>query len=204
MWPWRHALMGAGAGGQALPSKTLLMAQGAARYHPCMMERITPILTILAGIGLALGSSAELRAQAEDESGWRSLRYSKTNMRAGPGGSYPIEWEYKREGMPVRVLRIREAWLYVEEIDGTKGWISESQLSKARGVLVTGEGEVTLHEEPSADSKLKWRAEPGVVARLNECQDGWCEIDVSGRTGWVAATRLWGDEDNAASEAVSD
>lgn len=172
------------------------MALGAARYHGLMTQWFKSGLTILVGVGLAIGSSAGLSAQDDDETGWRSLRYSKTNMRAGPGGSYPIEWEYKRQGLPVRVLRVREAWLYVEEIDGTKGWISESQLSKARGVLMTGEGEVAIREEPSAASKLKWRAQPGVVARMNECRDGWCEIDIKGRTGWVEAARLWGDEES--------
>lgn len=84
--------------------------------------------------------------------------------------------------------------MYVEERDGTKGWISESQLTRARAVLVIGEEPVALREEPIGGSKLRWRAEPGVVAKLLRCREKWCEVDAAGRTGWVKADRLWGDE----------
>ena len=150
---------------------------------------------ILALAMLAAVAAGPVEAQESDASQWRALRFNEVNMRVGPAESYPISWVYRRKGLPLRVLRVSEAWIYVQEKDGTKGWISESQLTRARGVIVTGDEPVTLREEPLPTSKLRWRAEPGVVAALLGCREGWCEINAGGRSGWVEADRLWGDED---------
>lgn len=163
------------------------------------MRKTQVFFPILCGVALAIGGAGGVFAQDDGQEPftWRSLRYDVANMRVGPSREYPISWVYKRKGLPVRVLRTRDEWKYVEDPDGTRGWMSESQLSGARGVVVTGEAPVALREEPVATAALKWRAEPGVVARLIECREGWCEIDVAGREGWVEASRLWGDEESA-------
>jgi SH3-like domain-containing protein len=57
---------------------------------------------------------------------------------------------------------------------------------------VVGEGLAELRAEPDVGSALRWRVEPGVVGRLGECQDGWCELDVGGRAGWIEQNRIWG------------
>ena len=159
------------------------------------MRKTQPLFAILAGFMLAVGEAGGVIAQdgGQEPDTWRSLRYDVANMRVGPSREYPIAWVYKREGLPMRVLRTSDEWEYVEDPDGTKGWISESQLSSARGVVVTGDAPAAMLEEPRPGATLRWRAAPGVVARLLSCREGWCEIDAAGRTGWVEATRLWGD-----------
>lgn len=132
------------------------------------------------------------RAQDQEVPYWASLRFDEVRMRVGPSGEYPIDWVYKRKGLPVRVIRVREQWRLVEDPDGTQGWIARSQLTPQRSALVIGEGLVDLRESPSAASKLRWRAEPGVVGNLMRCRDDWCELDIGGRTGWARASRLWG------------
>ncbi len=153
---------------------------------------MTAILVALASAAL---SGAGLSAQVIEKPYWASLKFDRTNMRVGPSREYPIEWVYKRKGLPVRVLRSRDEWDLVQDPDGTKGWISGSQLTRARSAMVTGEGPVEMREEPRDASALRWRAAPGVVASLLSCREGWCEIDVGGRTGWVASIRLWGDDE---------
>lgn len=145
-------------------------------------------------------SASALQAQNRTAPYWVSLKFDEVRMRVGPSQEYPIEWLYKREGLPMKVVRVREGWRLVQDPEGTQGWIARSQLADTRTALVVGEGAVTLREEPSATSKLRWRAEPGVVGKLLGCREGWCEIDVTGRTGWVEAQRLWGDEEPAAAE----
>ncbi|NQX94969.1 MAG: hypothetical protein HRT64_08645 [Erythrobacter sp.] len=154
--------------------------------------------TCLVILGAALGgvfSAVPASAQNEEPPYWASLRYDETNMRVGPSREYPIDWVYRRKGLPLRVLRSRDEWDLVEEPDGTKGWISGSQLSRARSAIVTGEEPVDLRDEPQPNGAMLWRAEPGVVASLLRCRDEWCEIDIEGRAGWVEAERLWGDEE---------
>lgn len=142
----------------------------------------------------AAGFGPALSAQDSEFPKWQSLRYAEVRMRVGPSQDYPIEWMYKRQGFPVKVIRKREGWSLVVDHEGTQGWIANSQLSKLRGAMVTGEGVTELRAAPSAEGQIRWRAEPGVVGRLGQCQADWCEIDVDGRTGWVLRERLWGTQ----------
>ena len=159
----------------------------------------------LALLALALLAvfAAPLRAQERALPYWASLRYDEVRMRVGPSEEYPIEWVYKRVGLPVKVVRVREGWRLVEDPEGTQGWIASSQLNPARGVLVTGSGLTDVRAESSDASAVKWRAQPGVVATLLRCRAAWCEVDLAtpaqrkdGQSlkGWISAARLWGTE----------
>jgi len=152
-------------------------------------------LTILAAMLAGFLFPQTVNAQDGDLPYWASLRYDEVRMRVGPSREYPIEWIYRRKGLPVKVVRSRDEWDLVEDPEGTRGWIAQSQLSRKRTIMIIGEGLATMFEQPLVNSAIRWRAEPGVVARLLLCRDGWCEIDVAGRTGWVDASRLLGDEE---------
>ncbi|WP_086619943.1 SH3 domain-containing protein [Erythrobacter tepidarius] len=150
------------------------------------------------GLGLLAGAmitATPLSAQDREVPYWAALRYDEVRMRVGPSEEYPIQWVYKRKGLPVKVVRVHEAWRLVEDPEGDKGWIARSQLDPARGVLVQGSGLADIRAEPTAGSALRWRAQPGVVGRLTGCRADWCEVDIGGRKGWIARNRLWGVED---------
>ena len=159
------------------------------------MGKRSIVLAILAALLAGAFLPVEAGAQDSEPPYWASLRYDEVRMRVGPSREYPIEWVYRRKGLPLKVIRSRDEWDLVEDPDGTQGWIAQSQLSRRRAALVIGEGLAALREQPEVTAKLRWRAEPGVVAQLISCREGWCEIDVTGRTGWVNADRLWGDEE---------
>lgn len=149
------------------------------------------------GLALVLATGAmlaPLSAQDRALPYWAALRYEKVNMRVGPSAEYPVAWVYQRQGMPVKVIRIREGWRLVEDHEGTQGWISASQLDLARAGLVIGSGLAEVRGAPNASGAIKWRAEPGVVAKMKPCKQGWCEVDIAGRKGWMAADRLWGSQ----------
>ncbi len=150
------------------------------------------VLVIVGALTLATGS-----AQAQDRQVpyWATLRFDEVNMRVGPSQEYKIDWVYKRKGLPVKVVRLREGWRLVEDHEGEQGWIAASQLSPTLGVLIVGEGLAAILSDPVADSQVRWRAEAGVVGQLLGCAEDFCEIDVSGRSGWVAKGRLWGAGD---------
>jgi SH3-like domain-containing protein len=152
----------------------------------------SPGLAVLAAFTM-LGAPAQ--AQDREVPYWASLRYDEVRMRVGPSEEYPIAWVYKRKGLPVKVIRVREGWRLVEDPQGDKGWIARSQLDPERGALVTGQGLADVRAEPSAASALRWRAQPGVVGGLKGCRAEWCEVDIGGRKGWIARARLWGAED---------
>lgn len=153
-----------------------------------VMRWISLFLTSLAAFLLA----APLAAQEREVPYWASMRAPEVNMRVGPSQDYPIEWVYRRQGLPVKVLRVREGWRLISDPDGTQGWVVARLLDPQRTALVVGEGLAAIRAEPSDKGALKWNAQPGVVGRLGRCEAGWCEYDVAGREGYIRADRLWG------------
>lgn len=136
-------------------------------------------------------------AAAQDRAApyWASMRADKVNMRVGPSADYQIDWVYQRKGLPVKVIRLREGWRLIEDVDGARGWVVARLLTPERGALVIGEGNAEMRSEPGGGGELKWGLAPGVVGVLGKCEGGWCELDVQGHSGWVEAERLWGDGD---------
>ncbi len=148
------------------------------------MRRLLPIALLCL--------AAPAAAQNREVPYWATLRAEEVNMRVGPSEAYPIEWVYRRPGLPVKVLRVNQGWRLVEDPDGERGWIVARLLDPDRGAIVVGDGLAEMRAEPAAGAPVKWRAEPGVVGELGDCEAGWCELAVGGRGGWVRAERLWG------------
>lgn len=141
---------------------------------------------------LLLLVAAPAQAQDREVPYWATLRAEEVNMRVGPSERYPIEWVYRRVGLPVKVIRLHEGWRLVRDPDGAQGWIVARLLNPERGAMVQGDGLVDMREGADATSKLLWRVSPGVSGKLGDCTEGWCRFDVKGRRGWVRQDRLWG------------
>ncbi len=62
---------------------------------------------------------------------------SKSNLRAGPGQQYPINWTLKLPNMPVKVLEKNSTYTRVELYDGTKGWVWNATVSKKKFYIIT-------------------------------------------------------------------
>ena len=160
------------------------------------MQGFRQIIAFALALVLAVGAFvAPLAAQDRILPYWAALRYEKVNMRVGPSAEYPVTWVYQRKGLPVKVVRIREGWRLIEDHEGTQGWVSASQLDPARGGMVIGTGLAEVRAAADPASAVKWRAEPGVIAAMKKCKAGWCEVDIEGRRGFIAAARLWGSQD---------
>ncbi|MGA9865605.1 MAG: SH3 domain-containing protein [Acetobacteraceae bacterium] len=122
-----------------------------------------------------------------------SLRADEVNMRAGPGDRYPIEWLYKRRGMPVEIEREFEVWRLVAAPDGVKGWMHEATLEGRRDFIVTGT-EQTLRAGPTETARAVAVLKPGVVGRIRSCAAGaaWCKVAVGDYRGWLPRDAFWG------------
>ena len=149
--------------------------------------RIAPIL-----LSVFVTAAMPVAAQDADVPYWASIDASKVNMRVGPSPTYPIDWVYEREGLPVKVIRVNQGWRYVEDPDGARGWMVGRMLSRQRSAIIVGDDLAPLRAEPDEAGELRWTAEPGVVGFLGDCEAGWCEFDIAGRAGWVEQNRIWG------------
>lgn len=120
-----------------------------------------------------------------------SLRPSEVNLRTGPGVQYPIDWVYRRAGMPVEVVAEFENWRKVRDWQGAVGWVHQSMLSGRRTALVT-DGIQVLFRDPEETAPPVARLEPGVIAEIKNCGPGWCRVSAAGLRGWLKRGTFWG------------
>lgn len=149
--------------------------------------------------GIAIGLLfAAGPAVAQSETGlplprFVSLRADAVNLRTGPGRRYPIDWVYTRADLPIKIVAEFEGWRQVRTQHGVSGWIHKSLLSGKRTVSVAGR-EDKIYREPSKGAQIAAFVEPGVIASLLGCEEGWCRITVDSHriTGWMPQDVLWG------------
>lgn len=147
----------------------------------------------LALILFCLAAAAPASAQSDLELPyWASISVDEARMRKGPSIDVPVLWEYRRKDLPVKVIARHENWRRVEDPDGARGWMAARLLSRTRTAIVTGAIR-PMREEPSTTAAVAYRAAPGVVGRITDCQNGWCRFDVKGRKGWIQTDHIWGD-----------
>lgn len=148
-------------------------------------------VAILLGLSLTISVSAQNKRKTPY---WASIDESKARMRTGPSTEYPVKWVYRREKLPVKVIDIHQDWRKIEDPDGDQGWMHVRLLSPVRTAMVIGKSNAELLDEPSPNSRVAWRAEPGVVGRINDCKDGYCRMDVAGRAGYIDVRKIMGEE----------
>ena len=73
-----------------------------------------------------------------------SLRANEVNLRSVPGIRFPIDWVYRRSGLPVEVIDEFDTWRQVRDWEGTTGWVHKSMVQGRRTVRVTGEDAVAF------------------------------------------------------------
>src|SRR5687768_14476028 len=149
--------------------------------------------TCVAAALLTLATAAS--AQDKTPPYWASIASGEAMMRTGPGRNYPGTWLYKRRDLPVRVVKTYPNWRMIEDPDGTRGWMLVTLLSDTRTAIVKPGEPRTIHLEASEASRVRYRAEPGVVGRIEQCRRGWCRITVGKRKGYIRAGDIWGVDD---------
>lgn len=122
-----------------------------------------------------------------------SLLSDDVNMRVGPGFQYPIEWVYRRRGLPIEVEREFDVWRLVRAPDGGRGWVHESTVSGVRTFIVVG-GEHDLRRAPAEKAAVVAVLDAGVIGTIRRCKaaDEWCQVQVEGRRGYLRREDFWG------------
>ena len=158
------------------------------------------------GVGIAAALASATPCAANEPAGatmpkFYSLKSNPVNLRKGPGLQYPKVWIFRREGLPVEVLRVHERWREVRDSDGATGWILNTLISRRRTALVTpwllkeksGTGELTaMRRQARRRAKLIAQLEPGTLVNLKSCDGRWCHVSVDAFRGYVEQVRLWG------------
>lgn len=121
-----------------------------------------------------------------------SLKSDEVNVRTGPGTRYPIQWVYRRDGLPVEIVEEFDLWRKIKDIEGSSGWVHKSMLQGSRRAFIKAKEAQVIRANPEADARPLIKAQAMVIADVMECEVRWCRVQVSGRKGWIEKKHLWG------------
>ena len=122
-----------------------------------------------------------------------SLRAGEVNLRTGPGVQYPIEWVYRKSGLPLEVIAEYKTWRKVRDWEGSQGWVHQTMLSAKRGFIVTGANR-DIRAKADAKARPVARVQSGVSGHLIACpaKSDFCRVEVEGFEGWLNRADFWG------------
>lgn len=120
-----------------------------------------------------------------------SLKSNEVNVRTGPGTRYPVDWVFKRKGMPVEIVAEHENWRKIRDWQGASGWVYQGLLTGKRSFIIASKA-ASLHKTPAPAAEIVAKLEAEVMGEIRSCSGDWCRVKVSGISGWVERTAIWG------------
>lgn len=120
-----------------------------------------------------------------------SMKADEGNVRRGPSLTHKIDWVFKHEDMPLKIVGEYGHWRRVQDADGQGGWMHFRLLSGVRTALIAEE-KVPLRRKAYDGSEALAFAERGVIVRLGECTKDWCRVRQAKLRGWVKKAEIWG------------
>lgn len=159
--------------------------------------RNTDVRNVIGALGVAalVATGAGAAEKSEPIPRFASLKADVVNLRTGPGDRYPVEWVYRRKGLPVEIIAQYDQWRRVRDWQGTEGWVHQRLMTAIRDVIVKGT-QRTIYAEADAASPPVAKLDPGVIAHLLECRGQWCRIEAQNTTqairGWLNRNEIWG------------
>ena len=126
-----------------------------------------------------------------------SSKKSLTYMRSGPGKEFPVKFELRQKGYPLKVIAEFNNWRKVMTYDKISGWIHTQLLSSFRTGLLTKT--TFLKTMPSNSSNSLAKLLPNLLINVIICKNKWCKIEIVKSkvyVGWVQKETIWGSIKN--------
>lgn len=149
------------------------------------------VMFVMFGVASPAKSAETEKPASVSAPHFASLRSNEVNMRTGPGTRYPIEWVYKRKGLPVEVIGEFEIWRHVRDSDGSEGWVHKSALVGKRMAIVTGAPRNLLEDNVNGAS-VSAHLENGAIGQILSCTKDWCRLKFDGIKGYLRKSEFWG------------
>ena len=126
-----------------------------------------------------------------------SLKNSLTYMRSGPGKDFPVKFELKQKGYPLKVVAEFNNWRKVITLGKISGWVHTQLLSSIRTGLITKT--TLLKNMPTNSSNTLAKLLPNLLINIKKCDEKWCKIEIVKNkifVGWVQKATIWGSTTN--------
>ena len=128
----------------------------------------------------------------QNNGGFKSLKHNNSNMRVGPGERFEIKWNFKKIGLPVKIIKKYDLWYEVETSDGSKGWMLNRLLSKKQTVIFKQDS--FIYKKPNMNSKLLANVDKNSIVKIISCLQEWCKIESESYDikGYTIRNHIWG------------
>ena len=126
-----------------------------------------------------------------------STKNSLTYIRSGPGKEFPVKFELKKKGFPLKIIAEYNNWRKITTFDNINGWIHTQLLSSFRTGLITKTTYLKIIPSNSGNSIAKLL--PNLLINVKKCYEDWCKIEVEKRkifVGWIKKENIWGSTKN--------
>tara|TARA_B100001115_G_C15485601_1_gene229341 strand:- start:35 stop:505 length:471 start_codon:yes stop_codon:yes gene_type:complete len=120
-----------------------------------------------------------------------STKYNEVNVRNGPGLNHLVIYKIFKKGYPLKIISNFENWSKISDVDGIEGWISNSQLTSKKYVIITSNYEF-LYKFPNTKSKKIAKVMKNFVLENKKCNLDWCFVKEKEIEGWVRKNGIWG------------
>ena len=126
-----------------------------------------------------------------------SLKNSLTYMRSGPGKEFPVKFELKQKGYPLKIIAEYNNWRKVTTVNNISGWIHTQLLSSFKTGLITKT--TFLKTIPFNSGNFLAKLLPNLLVNIKNCKEKWCKVEIVKRkvfVGWVKKETIWGSTKN--------
>ena len=124
---------------------------------------------------------------------FKSIKSNNANMRIGPGKRFEILWNFKKVGLPVKILKKFEQWYEIETPDGSIGWMWSKLLSSKEKTIIFKKKDI-IYRKDSIDSNIVANVSKNSILNIYYCKNKWCKVESKKDKvkGYVKIDNIWG------------
>ena len=124
---------------------------------------------------------------------YASIKKEKAYSRHNASFDAPLEWIYQKKNLPILIIRERDNWREIRDIDGDISWIHVSMISNKRTFINREDQNLLKYKNNNIVNAI---VKKGVVGKIINCDEIFCKVKIKNYKGWVEKKYLWGIKKN--------
>ena len=120
---------------------------------------------------------------------YASIKKEKAYSRHNASFDAPLEWIYQKKNLPILIIRERDNWREIRDIDGDISWMHVSMISNKRTFINREDQNLLKYKNNNIVNVI---VKKGVVGKIINCDEIFCKVKIKNYKGWVEKKYLWG------------
>ena len=97
---------------------------------------------------------------------YASIKKEKAYSRHNASFDAPLEWIYQKKNLPILIIRERDNWREIRDIDGAESWVHVSMISNKRTFINKQDQNLLKYKDNNIISAI---IKKGVVGKIINC-----------------------------------